>query len=265
MTDLGLQVTEVFRSHKGTCDADSDAGPGKGGCENPDTDFLSVGGCMAATREWYHHHDANPQFLQWVAPVHRQMSLNVMARFTHKMMTALVRAHLAGRHAFLEMEVCSVANMAGLTTGSMNWIARGDQHSVMKPTEELLLPTGLTLVDVGVFDGKLAGKIVPMVNRAPPGWMVATAASGSGSEAYERECAELRERMDDCCNNGSSSGSSEEAGCGWTRGQNIPPFFVARCETVCRMILHLVPRFSIGGPVADAAEHGCPSTQSSRS
>ena len=212
MTDLGLQVTEVFRSHKGTCDADSDAGPGKGGCENPDTDFLSVGGCMAATREWYHHHDANPQFLQWVAPVHRQMSLNVMARFTHKMMAALVRAHLAGRHAFLEMEVCSVANMAGLTTGSMNWIARGDQHSVMKPTEELLLPTGLTLVDVGVFDGKLAGKIVPMVNRAPPGWMVATAASGSGSEAYERECAELRERMDDCCNNGSSSGSSEEAG-----------------------------------------------------
>ena len=48
---------------------------------------------------------------------------------------------------------------------------------------------------------------------------------------------------------------------GWIGSIFGPPGFAARCGPLCREICSLVPRFPIGGPVA---EHGCPRTESSR-
>ena len=49
---------------------------------------------------------------------------------------------------------------------------------------------------------------------------------------------------------------------GWMIGSIFgPPGFVQRCGPLCRELGNHVPRFSIGGPIA---EHGCPRTESSR-
>ena len=84
-------------------------------------DHLSKYGCMEPEPGWPHWNETTPQFSAMAMNLtSKQTSLNVMTRSSKRMMDQLVEAHRAGRHAYLEQEVCAVASAAGLVTGALD-------------------------------------------------------------------------------------------------------------------------------------------------